>query len=173
MHRYFLSIRTFSLILTAVAVVFVAGCGGSGGSGGGDEITVQTGTLSKAEFIKRADAICAAGRNQFNREYTSFLEENQAVIQKASTPSTQSAVTTELVETILLPSYEKWIKEVSTIGAPAGDEKEVAAFLNALQGRLDQIQAQPSELSKSATPFAKPAKLAVSYGLTGCAEAIS
>jgi hypothetical protein len=167
MHRYFLSIGAFLVLAAALAVALVAGgCGGASAS----EITVQTGSLSKAEFIKRADAICTAARSQFTREYTAFVKKNY---KPTSSRSAQEAVANELVESILLPNFEKPIDEISALGAPKGDEQAIASFLNALQQRLEEIHERPLILNKTVTPLARAEKLARAYGLTGCAESFS
>ena len=48
------------LLLMAAMLAFGAGCGDSDGN----EVDVQTGSLSKAEFIKKADAICETSRTR-------------------------------------------------------------------------------------------------------------
>jgi hypothetical protein len=163
MAQYFLSIRAFFLVAAALAALLLAnGCGGASAS----EITVQTGSMSKAEFIKRADAICAATRNQFTREFVALAQRNKS----AKSRSEQEAVLVKLTEDVLLPNYEKLIDKLSTLGAPKGEVQEVTSLLNALQTRLDEIHAQPLELDKTPYPLAKPAKIAKTYGLIGCAE---
>lgn len=150
--------------------LMASGCGGgSSSSTGNDEVTVQTGSLTKAEFVEQADAICKAGREQFDKEFQTFQKEK-----KLKTSGDQSPVWLgEVVNTILLPDYEKRIEEISALGAPSGDEREIASFLNALQQRLDDMRKEPAEMSNSLTPFSKPIKLAKAYGFTGCAESLS
>jgi hypothetical protein len=161
-----LSIRGGFVLAAALAAVLIAGgCGGSDSASGG-EVTVQTGSLSKAEFIKRADAICAAARSQFTREYTAFLRRE---LPKSSN-SDQSALQSELVDAILIPNFGKDVDEISALGAPKGDEAAVVSFLNALQQRLDELGEKPSELNNEM--FVKPAKLAKAYGLTGCVKSL-
>lgn len=170
MHRYFLSIRAFFVLAATLAVVVVAGgCGGSDSSSA-NEVTVQTGSLSKAEFIKRANAICEAVRSRFLREYVAFYEQKKPKL----TGAPQGAWLSEVVEAVLLPNYEqRMIGEISVLGAPASEEQEVASFLNSLQQRLDEVHQNPAELTKSPYPFAKPARVAKKYGLTGCAGSFS
>jgi hypothetical protein len=164
-----MSIRAFCLLMAVLAALVLAnGCGGGGASA--SEITVQTGSLSKAEFIKRADGICEAARSQFTREYTAFAQKNY---KPTSSRSAQEALANDLVENILLPNFEKPVDEISALGAPKGDEQEIASFLNALQQRLEEIHERPLILNKTVTPFAQAEKLAKAYGLTGCAESFS
>jgi len=173
MQRYFLSIRRFY----AVAIVFpvllllAAGCGGSDsgsatGAAIGQEVTVTSGSLSKAEFIKRADKICEDSRSEFSKAFNDFAKTNKPGADLAGWVD-------EVAHKFFLPTYEEEIEQISALGAPSGDEEEIESFLNALQTRLDAIDQSPTELSKTITPLKKPEELAKAYGLTGCAESYS
>jgi ADP-ribosylglycohydrolase len=159
---------TIGIILLLLAAFVTAGCGGSGES---SEITVPAGSLSKAEFVRKADAICEATRSRFAREYTALVQKYQQ--QGGSSQAELKVVTDAIVKAALLPNYEKGIDEIVALGAPKGDEDEVAAFLNALRERLDEIEATPTKLASTITPFARVEKKAEAYGLTGCAESFS
>ncbi len=158
--RYFLSIKWFIALLVALALV--SGCGG----GESDEISVTTGSLSKAQFIARADAICRAARSQFNREYIAFGKKHPIPASKAG----QRKLLSEIVETTLVPNYEPRFEEIGALGAPSGDEEKVSEFLTAFKLRLDEIREKPTELSANPYPFKEVAKLAKAYGLSGCAN---
>jgi hypothetical protein len=157
--------KSFSAVALALGLgcMALAGCGGSSDNG---EVTITTGSLSKGEFAKRADGICQSSRAKFNSQYGAFVKGN---ISAAS----QDAALAEAVETIVMPNFEGMIDKIAELGAPKGDEKEVDAFLNALQRRLGVIQEDPEQLTSSAYPFAHPAKLAGAYGLAGCASSLS
>jgi hypothetical protein len=138
----------------------------SGCGGGSDEVSVTTGSLSKAQFIARADALCRAARNQFDREYIAFGKEHKP---PASTAG-QEAWLSEIIKKILLPSYEPRFEDIGALGAPSGGEEQVSEFLTGFNQRLDEIKAEPTELSASPYPFKEVTKLAKAYGLTGCAQ---
>ncbi|MDX6602941.1 MAG: hypothetical protein QOF13_2143 [Solirubrobacterales bacterium] len=150
-------------------MLLVTGCGsGSGNSAdaSGGEVTVETGSLSKAQFIERADRICEENKQHFQKEYEAFVK----AVTSSPSPTEQIA---KLAETIFVPNFEKDVEEISVLGAPRGDQKKVAAFLNALQQRLDEIREQPIILGKTQFPLAKATKMATAYGSTGCAESFS
>ena len=164
--KYFFSISLFA----AAVLLFVgalSGCGTSGDDSG--EVSVKTGSLSKAEFISRADAICTAARSEFNRQYVAFIQKHKPPPSKAG----QIDWLDQIVETALLPTYEPRIEQIGALGAPDADAEDVSAFLNALSERLDEIKEEPTELSNGLQPFAKPVKLAKAYGLTGCVKSFS
>ena len=150
-----------AIVLTMAAFMSV-GCGGS------DEITIEGGSLPKAQFVSRADAICKSARQRFETEYAAYVKK----VTKESQQSPGSQIEA-IVGEIFIPSYEQGIDEIVALGAPKGEEAQIAAFLNALQRRLDELHASPEELSKNATPFAKVAKLAKANGLDACAESLS
>ncbi len=169
MLRYFLSIRGVSI----VAALFLAGftlsaCGGSGGAG--DEVSITTGSLSKAEFIKRADAICASAKSRFSREYTAFVQEDKALFAGKAGKAAQAVALEKIVNEILVPNFQRAVDGISSLGAPKADERPVTAFLSAVEQRLGELEETPSEATESAAPFGKAEKLARAYGLTGCAE---
>lgn len=154
-------------LLTALLTVplLATGCGGGGDSTtSADEITVETGSLSKAAFIKRADAVCEANRKQFDLKYTIFIKT------KLRNGDKEHVLQAELVDTVVVPSYGKDVEEIIALGAPSGDEKEVTSFLKTLQKRLEELHENPSELSNEM--FAKPAELATKYGLDGCVKSL-
>lgn len=171
MGQYFLSIKAF--FVTAVAMTallaLASGCGGSDSSNAsaGGEITVETGSLSKAEFIERADKICETSQKQVIQEFFAYIKVNKRPSSKAG----QEAWMGKLVDDVLVPNYEERIAEISDVGAPEGDEEKVAAFLNAIQERLGEVQEKPNELNTNPEPWAKPIKLATAYGFTVCAQA--
>lgn len=122
--------------------------------------------MSKTEFIDRVDSICRQARQQFDREFVSFAARAEA--EKA--PESQGRA--KLIRTVFIPAYENLIQQISALGAPSGDEAQVSEFLNAVQGALDEADANPQVFFSDSDPFAKAAKLATSYGLSGCAKTL-
>lgn len=168
MRGHFLSIRGVWLALAAVgAVLLAAGCGGGSSEAGanGGEITVETGSLSKAEFIKQADVLCEKSKGRLLSGFTNLVKESSG--SQSGQPQSKA-----IVDSLLLPTYEELIDEISALGAPSGDEVEVAAFLKALRKELDHASDQPSKALDRLTPFVRTIKLARAYGLTGCADSL-
>ena len=156
-----------ALIATLVAL-FAAGCGSSSS----DEVTIKTGSLSKAEFIKKADAICEAARTEFLTKLQRFLKDHQKIL-VSSDVEAKKALLPEILETLLQPNVEGQIKEISTLGAPKSYAPEVAAFLNALQDRMDKALENPPGFSTTPTPFVVAENIARRAALKGCSESFS
>jgi hypothetical protein len=169
MQRYFLSIKAFLLCTAAAAVLLISGCGSddSTASSGAAGVTVETGSLSKAEFIAQANEICTEGRSQIEQKFFSELKRDDSGTVDAEGSILASTKTT------IVPGYEEWVEEISDLGAPSGEEEAVAKFLNTLQLRLDEINADPTEMTTTATPFEKVTGSAEAAGLSGCAQALS
>jgi hypothetical protein len=155
------------VISAALIGILAVGCGdGESSPAASGNITVDTGSLSKAVFIEKADAICEKG----NEEVQDGVE---AVIkrygQREYSEPLLVAKAPELVETVLAPSFESQIDEIRDLGAPKGDEAEVGAILTAMSDVIEDAKERPKDFARSGEPFAKAARLAQSYGLEACA----
>lgn len=155
--------RALLLIAALTALLAAAGCGSSNG------VTVQTGSLSKAAFIKKADAICQAARTKLIAKFFDFLKTHKALASREDVHA-QRVVATETVNLILVPNVEGEIKQISELGAPEDYASEVEMFLNTLQERLDKVHENPAAASATASPFKRAGDTAKQVGMIGCAE---
>jgi hypothetical protein len=165
MGGYFLSIRGFACGAALVAAWLAAGCGGGGSS---DPVTVQTGTLTKAEFARRANATCSAVRAQFFRDFGKYYHHHSL-----GEAGSEKEWDEEIVKRTVVPDYgTRMVDEISRIGAPKSEAAHVTAFLEAVKQRVHELEEEPLELNKTPYPFKKVSSLAKRYGLTGCSEAL-
>jgi hypothetical protein len=74
--------------------------------------------------------------------------------------------------TVFQPAYEKQIDQISSLGAPKGDEQEVGAYLNSLQKRVGELSKATDAKEFFVEPFAEPKQTAAAAGLNGCAESL-
>jgi hypothetical protein len=155
--------RILALLGAALAVALVAGCGSSDDSttAGGDE----GGSLTKAEFVKQADAICAKGGKEINAGFEEFTQEKGISETKAPPKDVQE----EAVEEILIPSIGRQIDEVKALGTPAGDEGELDEVIGAEEEVLEEGEENPLAMINGESAKEKEAnKLASDYGLKVC-----
>jgi hypothetical protein len=145
------------LTLAAVLVVglTLSACGGDDDSSS----TATTATaLSKSEFLKQGNAICATG--------------NKAIDQAASKAFTQGQKPTQAqVEQFtaqITPIIQGEIDGIRALGAPAGEEQQVNAILDDAQSALDEAKQDPS-VFLNGDPFKKANQESKAYGLTACA----
>jgi hypothetical protein len=144
--------------LAALALV-VAGCGG------GSSSTESTSSLTKAEFVKQGNAICAKSSKEINEGFEEFVEENGL----SKTKAPPKAVQEEAVETVLIPRIHKEVEGIRALGPP---DEEAEAVLDAAEEALEKGEEDPILFMKeeSSGSFAKADKLAHEYGLTKCGE---
>ena len=144
-----------SLCLVAMAI---AGCGGSDDSetSGGEQEA-----LSKAEWVKQADAIC-----------TKANDRQEALLQKAAQDVTGSPSKSDQADFVVnagVPPLREAAASLEELGAPAGEEEKAEAFIDALEKALDEIEAEPVEFSEAKIePFTPVERQAEKLGLEIC-----
>lgn len=168
MVGYFLKTKAFWLCaLVGLLAVVAAGCGSGGDSSSAaakPPIAVETGPLSKAQFVKRADAICARSAKQLKAAYVSFTTQHEKQFWVH-----RSAAISDLARTVFVPNYEKRIEEIAAIGAPSSDKGDIENFIRSFEDALSAMSKQPVKASESLnTVFAKPFQAEQRYGLQGC-----
>jgi hypothetical protein len=145
-------------VLAALAMI-VVGCGGSSDS------SESTSSLTKAEFVKQGNAICAKGNKEIQEGFEEF--EQEVGSQKQPT----KAQLTEAIETIVLPGVGKQVEGIKALPAPDGEAAEVEAITDAAEEALEKGEEDPAALTtEKADPFAKANELANEYGLVKCGE---
>ncbi len=153
-----------ALAIALVACVVGSGCG-SGGDSGSSTANSPSDPLTKAEFARQGDAICKEG----------ISEKNQAVEESLDKLSPKERVDKATLEQLLvevaLPPVQEMAEELDDLGAPKGDEKKVAALVDALEAALKDAEADPATaLTDSEKIFGKSDQLAGQYGLKACAQ---
>jgi hypothetical protein len=147
----------------AIAVALIAaGCGSSG-----DSATNSTATLTKAEFVKQGNAICAAGNKEINAGFENFFKENEFSKKKQPT----QAQIEEGTEEFVVPSIRKQIDELGELSAPEAEEQQFETLLENAEAQLEKGEEDPSLLADENNHlFASVNKEAKALGLVRCAE---
>lgn len=149
------------LATVAATALVVAGCGGSSDSTG------TTGSLTKAEFVKQGNAICAEGAKELEEGFEEFAKEHNFSENKQPT----KAELTEASEEILIPGVRKQIEGIRDLGLPSEDGEEADEALEAAEKALEEGEEDPAAMAtEDSGPFAKANKLAKEFGLTKCGE---
>lgn len=161
------------LMLTTIAVVLtVAGCGGDSDSessapaatSGDGSGSVATSSLAKNQFIEQAEELC-------KREKKGLLQKAGSYIEKHSSEGLAPPVlTANGVKEVVLPVVEAQIEVVRKLGAPAGDEEEIEAMLDAQRQAVEGVKEQETlDPVYGAGEFFKEAdKMYKRYGLGEC-----
>jgi hypothetical protein len=148
-------IARISIASLAAIAILIAGCGDDDNGS----------SLTKDEFVKRADAICAKGTENLGKELSAYLE------QQASTAKTESEVAAEAIQAVVLPEVEAQIEKIESLEVPSGDEGEIEAFLEAQRRAVASLEKRKNlSLTTDLDPaFQGSGKLAREYGLESCA----
>ena len=135
-------------VLAAVALV-ATGCGSSKKS------------ISKAEFLRKGNAICAQGNKEIQAEAQKRFPNQKGRPSNAQLKS----FATEVV----IPSVEKQVSKLKDLGAPKGDKDKVNAIWAAADEGIAKTKQDPLSVAvENGGPFAKANKLANAYGLKVC-----
>ncbi|HET8955490.1 MAG TPA: hypothetical protein VFN18_07520 [Solirubrobacterales bacterium] len=136
----------------AVAALW-AGCGG--GSDETGSTADSTATLTKAQFVKKADEICAERKKEWNAEVAPERKELQA-----ADGSVNEAKVEELIQGSLVPLMKEELQKLEALGAPAGDEKTVNTMMENRSKAIADIEADSAAISssESLTAFATEAQ---------------
>lgn len=149
MHKLILAIVGFA----AVAALW-AGCGGGSDDQAG-AAGDTTATLTKAQFVKKASAICAERREEWSDVVAPARKELQA-----ADGSINEKKVEELVTGSLVPLMQEELEKLEALGVPAGDEKTVNAMLKSRSQAIADIEADTGAISssESLTNFATEAR---------------
>jgi hypothetical protein len=139
-----------------VVAIAVAGCGG------GDSSTTA-GSISKEEFITKADAICKKGTERLQKAIFAALKHPQNLTKVSE------AEQIKIVTTAMVPNISREAKELRALGVPEGDEEKVDAMISALEEGVETAEQDPQAVTKSSdVVFGISSRIAGEYGLTAC-----
>lgn len=147
--------RSFHFIVVLIALSSVAVAAGCGSDGGSD---AEASADAKAAFVKQANAICAERGAEVRTKGVSIV--------KNAGSGPEAAPTRELVDDVVVPAFEKEIRELGALEPPPGDAEQVEAILSATQELIDRLQADPSE--RGIYPYRRVEDLSAAYGLSKC-----
>jgi hypothetical protein len=133
-----------------------AGCGSSSNSS-----STSTTALTKAEFLKKGNAICKKGNQQIGAAAQKLFPKSKGK------PS--AAQLNKFATGTIIPAVQGQINQIKALGAPKGDEAKVKAIVDAAQSALDKGKKDPALLTANGPgPFKQANQLTTSYGLTVC-----
>ena len=136
-------------IVLLLLALLGAGCGSSSEE-----------ALSKSEFVKQGNGICAKA--------TEAREKAVVEILKGADPkASQKALQQEAADKTV-PYYEGAAEEIDDLGAPEGDETQVEELVDAMEEAAAQVKANPQTAITGNLPFRKANEAAESYGLDAC-----
>jgi hypothetical protein len=144
------------LLVVAIASLGLISCGG-----GDDETSGTATSLTKAQFVKKADAICQKYNRQGERKFKAVVEEQEL----GENPSPEEAA--ESIKQVAVPILEGQISELSSLPVPAGEEQKVELILERQKQSLEKVEDEPL-FRVSGNPYEELNKPAADYGLVEC-----
>ena len=141
----------------ACAVCLVLALSGCGGSSNADTQKVAATSISKQEFVARAEEICARGRLRGLR------------YEPVGDDESEREALASAIDATLLPALGEVVDEIYALGAPAGGRQRIEDLLNALQQAVDEAEEfdEPT-LEQVEKLLAPPGALARKQGLEAC-----
>jgi hypothetical protein len=156
---------TRSLLTFAVGMALLAGCGGDDGNGGG-------GTMSRDEFVSKANEICREGAEKINAK----TQEVQDKIQQADSAEEQQKAVADVLEDTA-KEYDPYLERLGDLKPPDelsdGWQKFLAGVNDAFdlipdladatrdgdREKLSQLTTKFSQIAGDTRPFAQKYEL--------------
>jgi len=163
-----LTFRSTTLGITTLAIIAMAlvGCGGgSNDDGDSSQIAVASTSISKAQFVRDANDLCAREKKKLYPKAQTLLNKDLGA---NGLPTEEQYLKT--LNTVLLPGLEMWVEKIGALGAPAGDESKVETFLASMQKGIDGGKDLPKSETIRIEQLLRPAgEMAKDYGIKACA----
>jgi hypothetical protein len=151
---------TIFVALALAAAALVAGCGGS------DEATASK-PPTKAEFMKKAESVCAKAKATRFNEGAAYRKDHEKELNALEPIPAEE----KIIRAIVLPSVTKQAEELKAIGAPKRQEKKIAAIVAAIEAGVKGAEKNPYAIElevPAENPFKKADALIRTYGFQVC-----
>jgi hypothetical protein len=146
--------------LALALVVLAAGCGSD------DSSTETTAALSKAAFVREADAICRENREKIIKA--------AAKIPLQEKPEAREAVERKLISSLLIPGLEEVVDRIRDLGPPPSGEAQIERILVLTENAIEEAETEPEtyvageNYRDGSVRFGEANRLARGYGMKSC-----
>jgi len=144
--------KVVALVGVLALLVLSAGCGS------GDD-----NSLTKAEFVKQADAICKKGEKKKNDSLVSAYK-------KVGSENKESKnAQEEIIVDVALPPISKMIEELDGLGALNGEEEKAERMVEAFEEEAENVEEDPAgTIAGKVGNFDEANKIAKELGMEDC-----
>lgn len=143
-----------TIAIALVSGLLVAGCGDDDD----DDAGIATSELSKQEWVEQANEICAKGNEEVGKAAQETFSQGE--------PSQQQVE--EFALDVAMPGTQEQVDEIRALGAPEGDENEIAAILDTAQEGIEEIHDDPSKLDDGESTLDEASQQMAEYGVAAC-----
>lgn len=158
--------RSTLLFLAAIAAAALLGAGCGDDSSGEPAAAGETDrSLSRAEYVDKANALCVRGQRARRRAAATYRRERS---------SEEDVLIIALLKEVYAPMIGEQAGELRALGAPRGDEEKVEAVLLTMEETAEAlrlIESLPDADLNAANSRAEA--VARAYGLDACAPRLN
>lgn len=150
---------------TSLFLLGLAGCGGGTSSTAtSGEATARKATLTKAEWVDKANEVCGPIIDKRTHQMEAFYRARG--VHGSPNQHQREAANTAVV----LPNVQKRVEALEALPVPPGEEAKIRAILRSMERGIREAEAHPANLAipKQPIPFRESEHLAGAYGLLFC-----
>ena len=153
-----------AIAAAVLSVLGVAGCGGGSSSSQASTNAAQKASLTKQEWVDKANGICHASSDKKARQTEAFYKAHGV----SGSPNQRQREA--MIAAVILPNVQERIEALDALPAPPGEEAEIRAILRSMERGIHEAEAHPENLAipKQPIPFAESEHVAGAYGLLFC-----
>ncbi len=129
------------VVVVALAVAWVAGCGGDGE-------TTEAPAPNRQEFAAQADAICRSAEQDLGAAQEDLEDEFAALGSRADQRAEAAFVEEEVI-----PIFQRQVDEIRELTPPPGEGEEIEAALSAAERDIADLHADQSRVPKGLRGF--------------------
>ena len=149
-------------VVAAIVIgVAVAGCGGGGT--GTDTGASGSASVTKAQFVKQAGAICETARKKKEAELQAGRKKLNAK------QGLTAAEEEELITTAVLPPLETMVKQLRAVELPEQGAEGAESVAAAFERAVSETKSEPAKALGSESPMVEADEVAKKFGLEACA----
>jgi len=142
--------RLIALILGALAIAVIAGCGSSD----------STASLPKPQFVKKAEAICTVHHDNIEAKFLPVAEKDGGKL--------SSAGVSKAVEVVMVPELQAEAEQIRALGTPKDGEEDVNAMLDSFEQGIEEIERTADNPGNTVPAIVEANKMAKAFGLKVC-----
>jgi hypothetical protein len=153
--------RVGSALLAVAVALLVGGCG---------ESSIGAVSMSKEEFVRHADFICAKADFDQPNEREAFMARYEDDLKGVAAVPYEETMAVDLI----IPSVKRQIRELEALEPPASERKELETLLAGWNKAVREGEKDPYSIANfwvpAQDPLAKINKVATRYGFESCSE---